>query len=394
MKEDFFRFQAQTTTTPLGIEVERAEGSYIYDISGKAYLDLISGIGVSNIGHRHPHVVQAVKKQVDKYMHTMVYGEFYQEAQTELARKLASLLPGQLSVSYFVNSGTEANEAALKLAKRYTGRSEIIGLEGAYHGSTHGSLSVSTNEAKKAPFQPLLPEVNFMRINAVEDLNKISKRTACVIIEPVQGDAGVRIADKNWLQQLRQRCDETGALLIFDEVQSGMGRCGSLFAFEQLGVVPDILTTAKGLGGGMPIGAFISSREIMDHLTFDPMLGHITTFGGHPVNCAAALATLEVIEDEQLLDQVESKGQLLESLIQHPAVKTIRRIGLMFAIDLENEELVYKMVDRCLDKGLITFFFLSHPSSFRIAPPLTISDEEIRESGRIMMEVLSEISGQ
>jgi acetylornithine/succinyldiaminopimelate/putrescine aminotransferase len=384
----FLGNMAQTTDAPYLISVERAEGIYLYSPDGKRYTDLISGIGVSNIGHRHPAVVKAIKDQVDKHLHVMVYGEFIQSAPNRLAAKLAALLPPSLNCSYFVNSGTEANEGALKLAKRYTGRTEIVSFRKSYHGSTHGSMSVSGNEIKKQAFRPLLPDVSFIHFNVMEDLARITDRTACVIVETIQGDAGVRVPDRAYMQALRKRCNETGALLILDEIQCGMGRTGKLFAFEHFGIVPDILTTAKAFGGGLPIGAFISSREIMQCLTHEPMLGHITTFGGNPVCCAAALATLEVIEQENLLASVEAKGRLFEQLLVHPAIREVRRIGLMFAIDFDSAERVSEIVLRGKEIGVITYWFLSHPYSFRIAPPLTITEEEIKESCSAILQAI------
>jgi len=391
-QEDFLKFQAQTTPFPIGIEVDRAEGSFIYDTSGKAYLDMVSGIAVTNIGHRHPKVVAAIKKQVDRYLHVMPYGEFIQKPQLELARKLDSILPDGLDVSYFVNSGTEANEAALKLAKRYTGRRKIVSCLKSYHGSTHGSLSVSGSEKKKYAFRPLLPEVYFMRFNEIDDLKIIDEETAAVIVETVQGDAGVRIANLCYMQDLRKRCDEVGALLILDEIQAGFGRTGTFFAFEHYGIQPDILTIAKSMAGGMAMGAFISSEEIMKVLASDPMLGHITTFGGHPVNCAAAVATIDVILEEKLLDEVEAKGKYLEGKLNHPAIKEIRRIGLMFAIEFESADLVYKIVDACLERGVITFYFLSCPESFRLAPPLNISYKEMDKAVEGILQAINKCS--
>jgi len=387
----FLKHIAQTTGSPFLIDVERAEGLYLYPPDGKRYMDLISGIAVSNLGHKHPKVVEAVKQQVDSHMHVMVYGEFVQSSPNLLAKKLTDILPEQLNCCYFTNSGTEANEGALKLAKRFTGRTEIISMRGAYHGSTHGSLSVSGNEIKKRAFRPLLPDVKFLNFNNHEDLDAITNKTACVIVEPIQGDAGVRIATQEYLNALRKKCDETGALLIFDEIQTGIGRTGKMFAFEHYNIVPDILTSAKALGGGLPIGTFISSYEIMQTLTHDPMLGHITTFGGNPVSCAAALATLNVIEDEKLLDEVEKKGLLFENLLLHKQVKEIRRKGLMFAVEFESDEQVYKIVKYCLDHGLICFWFLSCPNSFRIAPPLTISKEEVKEACKIIQEAFDSL---
>jgi len=370
------------------LPIERAEGLYLYTPGGKRYTDLISGVGVSNIGHRHPHVVNAIKEQVDRHLHVMVYGEFIQSPSNLLAEKLTGLLPSSLNCCYFTNSGTEANEGALKLAKRYTGRREIVSFKGSYHGSTHGSLSVTGNETKKNAFRPLLPGVTFIEFNNPVDLDRIDTNTACVITETVQGDAGVRIPDKRYMKLLRERCDDTGALLILDEIQCGMGRTGTLFAFEKFDIVPDILTVAKAFGGGLPLGAFIADRAVMKCLTHDPMLGHITTFGGNPVSCAAALATLEVIIDEKLLDHVEEKGKLFEQYLHHPRIKAIRRAGLMMAIDFETAEEVQHIVTAALDKGIITFWFLSHPNSFRIAPPLTITDDEIREACEGIVEAM------
>lgn len=386
--EVFLHKLAQTNDSPFLISVERAEGIYLYSPDGKRYTDLISGIGVSNIGHRHPHVIHAIKAQLDKHLHVMVFGEYIQSSSNLLAEKLTSLLPKALNCVYFVNSGTEANEGALKLAKRFTGRTEIISCRKSYHGSTHGSLSVSGNEVKKQAFRPLLPDVKFIDFNIEEDLKQITTSTACVIIETIQGDAGVRIPSKNYMQVLRRRCTETGALLILDEIQCGMGRTGTLFAFEQFDIVPDILTIGKAFGGGLPIGAFISDKRIMQCLTHDPPLGHITTFGGNPVCCASALATLNVIEEENLLVTVEEKGKLIESLLTHPAIKEIRRTGLMFAIDFESAELVNKIVEEAKKRGVICYWFLSHPYSFRIAPPLTITQDQIKESCEVVLQAI------
>lgn len=388
--EVFLKHVAQTSPFPLKIEVSKAEGSHIFDTESKAYLDFISGIAVTNIGHRHPRVVDAIKTQLDSYMHVMAYGEFIQAPQNELADRLTDLLPDTLDCCYFVNSGTEANEGALKLAKRITERTGMVACRGSYHGSTHGSLSVSGNEVKKYAFRPLLPDVSFMRFDSEEDLDMIDSSTACVIIEPIQGDAGVRIPSSDYLKKLRNRCTEQGAMLIFDEVQTGFGRTGKLFAFEHFGVVPDILTVAKGMGGGMPIGAFISSYEYMQMLTHNPMLGHITTFGGHPVNCAAALANLQVIEEEQLLQKVEEKGQLIESLLAHEDIVEVRRKGLMFAVEFESAERVQKIVEKCLSKGVITFWFLSCPESFRLAPPLNITEDDIKKGCGMILDAIKE----
>lgn len=392
-KDEFLKYVAQTSPFPVAIEVSHAEGSFIYDTNGKAYADMVAGLAVTNIGHRHPKVINAIQAQLDKYLHVMPYGEFIQSPQVDLAKKLNSILPEGLDVSYFVNSGTEANEAALKLAKRYTGRRKIVSCLKSYHGSTHGSLSVSGNEKKKYAFRPLLPEVYFMRFNEIEDLDIIDTDTACVILETIQGDAGVRIPSRAFMQALRKKCDETGALLILDEIQAGFGRTGKLFGFQHFDIVPDILTIAKSMAGGMAMGAFISSGEIMKSLISDPILGHITTFGGHPVCCAAAIGNIEALESENMVATSEAKGALLESCINHPSILEIRRIGLMFAVEFASADVVYKIVDRCLEKGIITFYFLSCPESFRLAPPLNMSDEELLAAGKTINEVISEICG-
>jgi acetylornithine/N-succinyldiaminopimelate aminotransferase len=387
----FLKRLGQTSPFPFLIDVDYAEGIYIYDKSGKAYMDMIAGVAVNNIGHRHPKVVDALKKQLDKHLHVMVYGEFVQDSEIDFATKLTSLLPETLDCVYAVNSGTEANEAALKLVKRITNRTEIISFRGSYHGSTHGSMSVSGNEIKKQAFRPLLPDIQFLTFNSISDLERITDKTAGVIIETIQGDAGVRIPTQEFMFALRKKCNETGAQLIFDEIQVGIGRTGKNFAFEHFGVTPDILTLGKALGGGMSFGAFVSSYEKMNLFTFNPMLGHITTFGGHPMNCAAAAATLNVLSTEIDMNEVERLGALLESLIkQSDEVIEIRRKGLLFAIDMVSGERVGKVVDRCLEKGLISFWFLSHPYSFRLSPPLTITEEEIRKAGEIILNSINE----
>ena len=387
-EDTFFKKLAPTSPHPFLISVERAEGVCLYSATGKRYIDMISGIAVSNVGHRHPKIVKAIKDQVDKYLHVMVYGEYIQSPSNLLAEKLTSLLPPNLNCCYFVNSGTEANEAALKLAKRVTGRTEMIACRKSYHGSTHGSLSVSGNEVKKRTFRPLLPDVNFIDFNNPGDLDQITERTACVIMETIQGDAGVRIPSKEYLQAVRKKCTATGTLLIFDEIQCGMGRTGKLFAFEHFDVVPDILTLAKSFGGGLPIGSFISSFENMQTLASKPMLGHITTFGGNPVCCASALAVLEIIEEENLLTTVEAKGKLIEDLLRHSKVKEVRRFGLLFAFDFDSEARVNRIVQFAKEHGVICYWFLSHPNSFRIAPPLTITEAEIREACAIILQAI------
>jgi len=388
---DFLRKQGQTNPFPYLIEVDYAEGIYIYDKSGKAYMDMISGVAVNNIGHRHPKVVEAIKNQADKHLHVMVYGEFIQDAPLALANKLTALLPDSLNCVYPVNSGTEANEAAIKLCKRATGRAEIVSFREAYHGSTIGSLSISGNETKKQAYRPLMPDVRFIEHNNFDDLKQITKKTAGVILETIQGDAGVRIPNVFYLQALRKRCTEVGALLVFDEIQVGMGRTGKLFAFEHFDVVPDALTLGKALGGGLPIGVLVSSYENLQVFTVNPMLGHITTFGGNALVCAAAAATLDVLKDEIDLNGVERLGQLLEDLVgKSPEIKEIRRKGMLFAFDMENFERVERVVKRCLEKGLISFWFLSHPHSFRLSPPLTITETEMRKAADIIISSIEE----
>lgn len=384
--EIFYNNLAQTSPFPIGIEVAYARGSWLYGPSNEKWLDMVSGIAVTNIGHNHPKVIEAIKTQLDKHMHVMVYGEYIQEAQSNLAYNLVQLLPDNLNSCYFVNSGTEANEAALKLAKRVTGRKELISFNNSYHGSTHGSLSVTGNENKKYAFRPLLPGIKFLDFNMVDQLQEITESTAAVIVEVIQGDAGVRIASPEFLHALRERCTKTGAQLIFDEIQTGMGRTGSMFAFEHYGVYPDILTLAKGFGGGMPIGAMISSKHNMLQFTHNPMLGHITTFGGHPVTCAAANASLEVLRTEIDFDEVERKGKRMEQLLAHDEVSEIRRKGLFFAVDMESFEKVKTVVDYCLENGLITFWFLSTNYAFRLSPPLNISIEDMEHACHIIQK--------
>ncbi|MFZ6053236.1 aspartate aminotransferase family protein [Halocola ammonii] len=387
----FDRNQAQTTPFPFALDIERAEGIYLYDKSGKSYMDMISGVAVSNLGHSHPRVVEAIKNQVDKHMHTMVYGEYASESADGFARLLTDHLPQPLDCIYYVNSGTEANEAALKLAKRATGRTKIVSCLKSYHGSTHGSLSISGNETKKSAFRPLLPDVHFIEFNNLEHLDKIDERTACVVLETIQGDAGVRIPSINYLKAVRQRCNEVGALMILDEIQTGFGRTGSLFAFEQFDVVPDIFTIAKAMGGGLPIGGMVSSTELMEKLTSDPMLGHITTFGGNPVSCAAALASLQEITEKKLWENAEVKGRELAEKLKHQAFSEIRHRGLLFALDMKSTETVLKLAKLCLDDGLIGFWFLSQPSSFRLSPPLNITDEELEKAVKIIRNNLDKL---
>ena len=385
-------FLANTTNQPFGIEVVSAEGIYLLDRSGKKYIDLISGIAVSNLGHQNQHIKSALLDQLNKHLHVMVFGEFSQEIQNKLAQKLATFLPESLNCLYVVNSGTEANEAALKLAKRATGKSRLVSFRGAYHGSTHGSLSVSGNEQKKYAFRPLLPDVLQLPFNDCDALESIDHQVAGVIIEPIQGDAGVRIPSKEFMAKLRKICDEHCILLIADEIQTGFGRTGKLFAYEHFDIVPDIVTIGKAFGGGMPIGGLVTSQKIMSLFTSNPPLGHITTFGGHPMCCAGALAGLEVLENENIVSKVEQKGVLFESLLKHKMIMEIRRKGLFFAIELKNPDIVQKVVEGCKNKGLLSFWFLSCPESFRIAPPLIITEKQIALSCEIINEVMDELS--
>jgi acetylornithine/succinyldiaminopimelate/putrescine aminotransferase len=374
---DFLSNLGQTSPYPLLIEVDRAEGLYIYDKQGNTYADLISGIAVSSLGHGHPVIKKAIHDQVDRHLHVMVYGEFIQDAQMEFAQSLLHLLPANLQAVYPVNSGTEANEAAMKLVKRVTGRNEIIAFKGSYHGSTHGSMSISHNEVKKTNYRPLLPGIRFISLNNYDELAQITASTAGVILETIQGDAGVRIPDQAYLQALKKKCDEVGALLVFDEIQCGLGRTGKHFAFEHFNVVPDILTLGKALGGGMPIGALVTSPSLMANFKDNPKLGHITTFGGHPVICAAAAAFLKVLSTEIDFENVSRVANIFKNtLAAHPEITEVRNIGLMFAFDMASAERVERVVKRCLEKHILTFWFLSHPYSFRLAPPLTITEEE------------------
>ena len=390
-KNKFLNGLAQTNPNPLLMEVEHADGIYIYDKQGNKYVDMIAGLCVNNVGHNHPKIINAIKSQLDKHLHVMVYGEFIQQAQLDLSKNLMQLLPDNLDCVYAVNSGTEANEAAIKLCRAYTERTEIIAFNGAYHGSTNGSLSISSGEKRKKNFKPLLPNVKFLELNEIIGLNEITTDTAGVFIETIQGDAGVQIPSKSFMQRLRERCTAVGALLVLDEIQCGLGRTGKYFAFEHYNIQPDILTLGKSLGGGLPIGALVSNKKLLNTFRDRPSLGHITTFGGHPITCAAAASFCSVLKQEIRLDEVERLGSILENiLIEHPAIKSCRRIGMMFAFDMETPELVSKVVHQCLQKGLITFWFLSHPNSFRLSPPLTISENEIIYAGKLIYEAIDE----
>jgi acetylornithine/succinyldiaminopimelate/putrescine aminotransferase len=390
-KKLFVNHLGQTTEHPLMIEIDQAEGIYIYDKSGKRYIDMISGIAVSSLGHGHPRIKEALLKQIEKHLHVMVYGEFIQDTQLELSNNLRALLPKELNGLYIVNSGTEANEAAIKLCKAYTGRQEMISFEGAYHGSTNGSLSISSNEKRKKSFQPLLPNIEFIRLNKVDDLNTITNKTAGVFLETIQGDAGVQIPDAAFMIALRKRCTETGSLLILDEIQCGLGRTGQNFAFEHYKIIPDILTLGKALGGGLPIGALIAPQKTLSIFSNNPELGHITTFGGHPLNAAAAATFCDILAKEIDLSEIERLGHILEEMLsKHPAIIASRRKGMLFAFDMESSAQVARVVKGCLNNGLILFWFLSNPNSFRISPPLNITENEIVEAGRIIYAAIDE----
>ena len=395
LRKQFLRHVAQTSPAPQLIEVARAEGVFFYTPEGKPYYDLVSGVSVNNVGHANPAVVEAVQRQAADYMHIMVYGEMVERPQVEFARLLATSLPSPLDTVYFLNSGAEAVEGALKLAKRYTHRTEMISMRRAYHGSTHGAMSMMgepEGEEWKNAFRPLLPDTRAINFNSIEDLEQITPRTACVLCEPVQGEAGVRVPDEGYLQALRKRCDEVGALLIFDEIQMGMGRSGEMFAMQKYGVTPDIVCLAKALGGGMPLGAFVASQEIMSSLMSDPVLGHITTFGGHPVCCAAGLAAMKFLQDNKVVEDVERKGALYEQLLKdHPAIKDIRRSGLLLAVELGESAKLYRLMDLFIEEGILSDWFLYCDTAFRISPPLIITDDQIRDCVALIRKCLDRL---
>ena len=388
----FLSHLAQTTDFPLMIEVEKAEGVYLYGPNQEKYIDLISGIGVSNVGHRHPKVLEAIQNQLDKYLHLMVYGEYVQTPQTLLAKALCDTLPDQLDNVYFVNSGSEASEGALKLAKRYTGKKKLFSCINAYHGSSHGSLSIGGNEIFKRAYRPLLPGVTNIVYGGYADLEKIDSDTAAVVVETIQGEAGIRVACTNYFQALRKKCNEAGALLILDEIQAGFGRTGKFWAFEHFDIVPDIVVCAKGMGGGMPIGAFIANKEVMGVFKNNPLLGHITTFGGHPVSAAASLATIQILQKENLIAQVEDKAALFKKLLIHPKIKGIRNKGLMMAVEFESFEVLKPIIDRAIELGVITDWFLFCDDSMRIAPPLVITKEEIKGACSIILQAIEDVA--
>jgi len=392
MKDQFFKYQAQTSPHPLGLEISHAKGNFIYDTKGKSYLDFIAGVSANCLGHNHPKIKKAILDQVDKYTHVMVYGEFIQQPQVGLSKLLCQQLPKKLQSVYLTNSGTEATEGALKLAKRATGRSEIIAAKNAYHGNTQGAMSVCGNETQNAAFRPLVPDSKFINFNNFEDIQKITSKTAAVILETIQGGAGFIVPENDYLLKVKQRCDEVGSLLILDEIQSGIGRTGKLFGFENFYIAPDILIIGKGLGGGMPIGAFIASMELMALLKQNPTLGHITTFGGHPVIAAAALATLKEITQSNLMSEVLEKEKLFRNLLQHDSIKEVRGKGLMLAIIMESPETTSNIILKAIDKGLLLFWLLFEDRAIRITPPLTISNDEIEKGCKILLDIIDEIS--
>lgn len=387
----FLNHLAQTSDAPLMLEMVSAEGVYMTDIDGKKYIDLISGIGVSNVGHRHPNVVKAIKEQVDKHLHVMVYGEFVQSPQVRLAEELIKTLPNTLDSVYLVNSGSEAIEGAMKLAKRYTGRSKLIACKDAYHGSSHGALSLTGSEDFKQNYRPLLPGISHIHFGDAESLSLIDDETAAIVIETVQGEAGVRHADSSYWKALREKCDETGALLILDEIQCGFGRTGKLWAFEHYDIKPDVLVSAKGMGGGMPIGCFIASKEIMGVFTNNPVLGHISTFGGHPVSSAASLATLKTIQNENLLQDIANKEKIFQDHLKHPKIKAVRSKGLMMAVEFESYDVLKPIIDRAIELGVVTDWFLFNDRSMRIAPPLIITEEEIKKACEIILQAIHDV---
>lgn len=393
MKSDFFTYQAQTSPHPLSLEISYAKGSYVYDINNKPYLDFIAGVSANTLGHNHPKVSEAIKKQVDSYTHVMVYGEFIQKPQLELCKALASTLPNQQNWSvYLTNSGTEATEGALKIAKRYTGKTEIVAAKNGYHGNTQGAMSVCGAEAQNRAFRPLIPGIRFIEFNLEKDLQKITKNTAAVILETIQGGAGFIEPTNNYLQKVQQRCNQVGALLILDEIQSGIGRTGTFWGFDNYKCTPDIIVTGKGLGGGMPIGAFIASQEIMNCLKDKPKLGHITTFGGHPVIAAAGLATITELNNSDLIKETLRKEQLIRKYLQHPSIKEIRGKGLMLAAIVDSPEIASQVILKCMDKGLLLFWLLFEGKAIRITPPLTITDEEIEKGCELLLNVLKEVA--
>jgi 4-aminobutyrate aminotransferase-like enzyme len=385
----FLNHVGQTSTAPLCLNIVRAEGSTMWDVDGKEYIDLIAGISVCNIGHRHPKVVEAIKKQADEYLHIMVYGELVENPQVEYATLLSKNLPSSLNNVFFTASGSEATEGAMKLAKRFTGRTQIVSFKNSYHGSTQGALSIMGSEYWQQAFRPLLPGIVQLSYNSLTDLEQITEQTACVVAETIQAEAGVNVPTQEWIKALRKRCDETGALLILDEIQTGFGRTGTLWAFEQFQVIPDILLLGKALGGGMPLGAFVADKKLMDALTHDPVLGHINTFGGHPVSCAAGFAGMKALLEEKMIQGVRAKEQLFLSKLKHPLIQSVQSSGLLIAVTFDRFATNKKIIDLLIEKGVFTDWFLFSAQSLRIAPPLNISDQDIEKACQVLLEVLN-----
>jgi acetylornithine/N-succinyldiaminopimelate aminotransferase len=390
-RQFFLQHVGQTSEAPLCLEIIKAEGSKLWDKDGKEYIDLIAGISVCNVGHRHPKVIDAIKLQLDNYLHIMVYGELVESPQVLYAKRLTEYLPPSLNSVFYTASGSEATEGAMKLAKRYTGRTEIASFKNSYHGSTQGALSIMGDEYWRNAFRPLLPDILQLNYNSFEDIEKISTKTACVIAETIQAEAGVIVPQKEWITALSKRCNETGTLLVLDEIQCGFGRNGTLWAFEQFDVVPDILLLGKALGGGMPLGAFIADKKIMDSFTNNPVLGHINTFGGHPVSCAAGLAAFNVLLEEKIIDSVKQKNELFISLLHHPKIKAVRSCGLMIAVEFENFPVNKKIIDALIERGVFTDWFLFASNCLRIVPPLIITDQEIKVACTLLLDVLQTI---
>jgi acetylornithine/succinyldiaminopimelate/putrescine aminotransferase len=391
LRQLFLQHVAQTSPAPMSLEIVKAEGSELVDASGKKYTDMIGGISVANVGHRHPKVIEAIQRQLDAYLHIMVYGEFVQSPQVLYAKMLTDYLPSTLNTVYFTNSGAEAVEGAMKLAKRFTNRPEIVAFHQSYHGSTQGALSIIGSEYWRSAYCPLLPGIRHVRYNSFEDLQFITEQTACVFAETVQAEAGINAPQHNWLKALRKRCDETGSLMVLDEIQSGFGRTGKLWGFEHFDIVPDILLLGKALGGGMPLGAFIAGQNIMSCLTDNPVLGHITTFGGHPVCCAAGMAAFQALLDEKITEKVSGKEELLKSLLIHPAIKSVRSFGLWMAVEFDSFSTCKKIIDLCIEQGVVTDWFLFAPDCLRISPPLTISEAEVKMAAQTILQAISSV---
>jgi len=388
-RELFLKHIAQTSPSPLAFEIKKAEGCLLYDTNGKEYIDLIGGISVANIGHRHPKVIEAIKKQLDAYTHVMVYGEFIESPQVQYAKLLTDNLPPSLNSVYFTNSGAEAIEGSMKLAKRITNRTQIIAFKNSYHGSTQGALSIIGDEYWRNAFRPLLPDVLHLEYNSIKSLDEISEKTACVIAETIQAEAGIIVPSKEWLQTLRKKCTESGTLLILDEIQAGFGRTGKLWGFENFEIIPDVLILGKALGGGMPLGAFIADKKIMDAFTENPVLGHITTFGGHPVCCAAGMAAMKVLLEDKIIDGIKAKEELFRSLLVHPKIKAIRSFGLWMAVEFDSFETNKEIIDTCIEDGVMTDWFLFAPSCLRISPPLIVSENQIAEACNKILDAIS-----